>query len=283
MRYIRFHWPLLAAGVVCILLLCTAFFEPPRELLQDMAMELEAGQFICEDGTIWQISDKPNYSKYTQVRKIGETDPERIKHEFGNKVTGPLSPVEYAQRVNSYGYVWVDSDGGVWSLAFSEYGHRVKSDDPNSLNLVPFFKFEEEKAELTEEIPFEMKRNRLSFELILDNEEEYSDFYYTLSLLFEDGWRVVAKDTAYYYKETVRTGWQDYQFENGNTTQIPVFEESHYCRGSLENCGSITSTPGSYCLKVYAHKDEKVVQLAEYDMTTEIKGKTLYINETAAG
>lgn len=289
MRYIRFHLPLFAALLVCTLALCAyILLQPTRLALQDIAETLEAGQFLCEDGSIWQISDKPNPSKYTYVQRIGEIDPETIRHEFGNKVDGALSAAEYAQRVSRYGDVWVDSEGGVWTRTST--GYTVQHNELGDfVTLVPFFKLSEEEADFSVEAPVTMRENSLTFDVSLESGEEYSDYYYTLAIMLEDGWRVVEKSTAHYRKETVRTGWQDYQFENGKTTEVPVMEDIHYCIVSLNQFGSltevpgITEVPGNYRLQVYAHKGDKVVRLAQYDMTTEIKNKTLYINETAAG
>lgn len=289
MRYLKFHRTLFAALLVCTLALCASvLLQPPREPLLEKAMELEAGQFICEDGSIWQISDKPNYSKYAYVQRIGGIDPETIQHEFGNRVKEPVSAAEYAQRVCRYGDVWLTNSGEVWTRTST--GYLVPHDELGDfVTLVPFFQLSEEIADSSVNAPVTMRKNSLTFDVSLESEDEDSEYYYTLAIMLDDGWRVVDKGSGNYRKETVRTGWQDYQFENGNITQVPVMEDKHFCTVSLDRFGNlttvagITEVPGSYRLKVYAHKDEKVVQLAEYNMTTEIKGKTLYINETAAG
>ena len=278
MRYIRFHLPLFAVLLVCTLALCAyILLQPTRLALQDIAETLEAGQFLCEDGSIWQVMGEEGYTvQYVTVKKVGKIDSKTIKHEFGNKISGELSAAEYAQRVTYYGGVWVDSNGEVWKR--SRKGSQAPNDKVAILNLVPFFELSEEEADFVMEVPLEMKKHSLGFELFPDEFDEDVDGYYTLSLLLKEGWQVMEKGVVNYWKTTERTGWQEYRFENGNTTQLPVMETTPHYGGSLNKYGSITQVPGSYRLKVYVRQDGKVVLLAQYDMTTEIKGKTLYIS-----
>ena len=282
MRYIKFHWKLFLLILACVLLLCTTFFKPPRETLWDIASGLESGQFICEDGTIWQILGKEGYTSYATVQRVGEIAPETILHEFGNRVTEPMGTVEYAQRVSEYGNVWVDCNGEVWKP--SGDGSHI-ADGAEFMYLVPYLELSEVEAELSRELSLEMKPHSLFFKIPLGTEDEYCEeckYYYTLSLLLADGWKVVSRGPVNHSTASVKTGTAVYTFDNGNTTTYPVYEEYYSFYGNLENT-AITEVPGRYHLKVYAEQDGKAVQLAEYDMTTEIKGKTLYINETAAG
>jgi|GEM_PF-5637367 len=288
MRYIKFHWKLFVPILACVLLLCTTFFKPPRKPLEDIALELESEQFICEDGTIWQLLGEEGYTSYVPVRKIGEIAPETILHEFGNRTDGPIGAVEYAQRVSSYGMVWVDGNGKAWEP--SRDGSNMTNDGVEIINLVPFLGLSEVEAELSLELPVEIKlSDRPTFEIPLDGEDEYESCWFTLSLLLEDGWQVVEKCDSRLGKESVKTGTAVYTFDNGNTTTYPVIETRYYYYGYLTGFGfrdSMTKVPGRYLLKVYAEQGEETVQLAQLEMNTKIRGSTLSINwknETAAG
>lgn len=288
MRYIKFHWKLFVPILACVLLLCTTFFKPPRETLWDIASGLEAGQFICEDGTIWQLLGEEGYTSYATVKKVGEIAPETILHEFGNRVTEPMSAVEYAQRVSAYGMVWVDNAGKAWEP--SRDGGHMTTDGVEIINLFPFFELSEVEAELSVELPVEIKlSDRPIFEVSVDSEDEYSNCWFTLSLLLEDGWHVVEKCSSHFGKDSVKTGTAVYTFDNGNTTTYPVMETRYYYYGYLTGFGfrdSMTKAPGRYLLKVYAEQGEETVLLAQLEMDTKIKGSTLSIkwrNNTAAG
>jgi len=286
MRCLKFHRTLFAVILACILLLCIPLFEPPRKPLADMAAELEAGQFLCEDGSIWQLMGEEGYTPYATVRKVGEIAAETIQNEFRNKVDGAISGAEYAQRVSAYGMVWVDREGGVWKP--SKDGSHTTTDGVEFMNLFPFFTLGEIEAEFSLELPLQIQAHSRKFIVPVNGEDEYDGCWFTLSLMLEDGWQVVERGTSYLDKNSVKTGMAEYVFENGNTTTYPVIETSYYYYRDIGHFGnlSLVKVPGRYLLKVYAEQDGKIIRIAQLEMETKIRGSTLYINElneTAAG
>lgn len=297
MRGIRYHRPIFAAVLVCIILLLTTFIKLPRDTLTEKSAALADGLLLCENGTLWEPRlESDEYPLYTHrgrdttlgelrqrsevivAENIGEMfDAKEIQNEADVYRSEEMNAAEYAQANSIYGNVFADNSGTVW------VPHREARRSRNNLNneviLEPFF-VEEKSYDAKAEHSIELPNGEMHFKVTGFSEENIPEnATYTFSVLLEDGWHTLpeSKCEVRIFTETVKTGTYEYEFENGNTTTLPLLERisEAYLIGSLS---LLSDVGGTYRINVYEEREGQTVMLAERELKTKIMGSTLYID-----
>lgn len=291
MRGIRYHRPIFAAVLVCIILLLTTLIKLPRDTLTEKSAALADGLLLCENGTLWEprlesdeypltyrgrdttLGELRQRSEVIVAENIGEMfDAKEIQNEADVYRSEEMSAAEYAQAVSFYGNVFADNSGTVWVA-------RSLNNLNNEVILEPFF-VEEKRYDAKAEHSIELPNGVMHFKVTGFSEENVPEnATYTFSVLLEDGWHTLpeSKCEVRIFTETVKTGTYEYEFENGNTTTLPLLERisEAYLIGSLS---LLSDVGGTYRINVYEEREGQTVMLAERELKTKIMGSTLYID-----
>ena len=161
MRNVKYRWLLIVAVIAAVAAIALISIRKPRSLLLDKAMELENGQFLCEDGTVWEARSPEENDSKTAVKFVRETDPKTIEHEPEITRSEEMGAIEYAQAVSAYGSVYADSSGGVWKT-LGEYRHP---DGRGDMYLQPYYSLSEPEVDFAAQSGFEMVEDSLHFEV----------------------------------------------------------------------------------------------------------------------
>ena len=113
MKKIRiFHLPTFMAALFGLILSIALYILFPGNSLAEYALTLEDGQFICENGYIYET---------IKIYDSGTVVANRQKHSlcrftilFGTKAAFKLLPHEYAMQITDYKTIFMDNQGTVW-------------------------------------------------------------------------------------------------------------------------------------------------------------------------
>ena len=113
MKKIRFfHLPVFMVALFGLILSVVLYMFFPGNSLAEYALTLEDGQFICENGYIYET---------IEVYDSGTVVANRLKHSlcrftilFGTKPAVKLLPHEYAMQITDYKTIFMDNQGTVW-------------------------------------------------------------------------------------------------------------------------------------------------------------------------
>ena len=117
MKKIRiFHLPVFIAALFGIFLSIALYMIFPGNSLAEYALTLEDGQFICENGYIYE-KVKETYSGLVTANRIRHSGC-RFTILFGRTPSAKLLPHEYAMQITDRGTVFMDNQGTVWLYEF---------------------------------------------------------------------------------------------------------------------------------------------------------------------
>jgi len=112
-KFRLFHLPVFIVVLVGLALALVLHFSQPRDSLLDYALTLQDGQFICEDGSIWELN-RGIYGDRVNIRLIGKAKNKRFQN-FGPLIDADkLLPHEYAIAAEKMRLIFLSSDGSVW-------------------------------------------------------------------------------------------------------------------------------------------------------------------------
>jgi len=125
-----FHLPVFIAAVLGLILSAVLYLYASGYSMADYAQTLKDGQFICENGYIYEA---------IEVKDSGIVIANRVGHSlcrftvlFGRKPTDTLLPHEFAMQVTDQGSIFMDNQGTVWLV-------KSLNADSGQVRLTQFF------------------------------------------------------------------------------------------------------------------------------------------------
>lgn len=109
-----FHLPVFIAALLGGIIAVVLYMYVSGNSLADYARNLQDGQFICENGYIYE-KIKETDSGLITANRVGHSGC-RFTILFGRKPADKLLPHEYAMQITDYGSIFMDKQGTVWLL-----------------------------------------------------------------------------------------------------------------------------------------------------------------------
>ncbi len=167
-----------AAVVICV---CAMKPRQPEMTLLDKAMELDDGQLICADGTLWQRDEEAQ--AFDIVVKIGRIKGELPESYVKGEIPINMLPHEFAVYSTEESAVFLDNTGKVW---------RLKRENWERCVIEPFY-IEEELPETTVDGVKAKRWEANKIVLEVEKPDTKLQPFYVVGVHLADGWHYISK------------------------------------------------------------------------------------------
>ena len=181
--------PIIFIAVVVVICVCALKPRQPEMTLLDKAMELEDGQLLCADGTLWQRDEEAQV--FDIVVKIGRLKGDIPEPYVKGEIPINMLPHEFAVYSTEESAVFLDNTGKVW---------RLKNEAEDYCVIEPFY-VEEELPKVAAD-GVKAKRWEVN-KIVLEVEKPDTGLqpFYVVGVHLADGWHHISKgsmDTIMY-------------------------------------------------------------------------------------
>lgn len=167
--------------IAAVAVVCVFKSQQPKQSLLDKAMELENGQLLCADGTLWQRDE--DAQELNVIVKCGKLRGEIPEPYVQGEIPINMLPFEYATYSTEKRAVFLDNTGGVW---------RLKNEAEDYCVIEPFYVEEELPKVAADGVTVQRWEINKIWVEVEDPDIELQPFF-VVGVHLSDGWHNISK------------------------------------------------------------------------------------------
>ena len=207
-------WIVVVAAVAIII--CALKLRQPEPSLLDKAMELENGQLLCADGTLWQRDE--DAQELDVIVKCGMLSGKIPEQYVQGEIPIDMLPYEFAAYIAEESSAFLDNTGKVW---------RLKSESGERCVIEPFYLEEElPKTETDGVKAYRRGIERLWVE-VEDPDTELNPFF-VVAVRLSNGWHNLSKGSMGITMYAGNRREYEASYETPKRNDVPTYVEGEY-------------------------------------------------------